>query len=183
MKISALFFTLFTCQIYAQSDSININWAANYKLTWNDFKGNAKTQKTDESVAITHTRIKVATEESEKKTTFVVTCIFDKQNSWTTVGDAYILNHEQIHFDIAEIYARILRKKLSMINKKAQNIEAKVNELHQLTFNDCNKFQVQYDTETNHSKNKMKQQIWNEKVRKLLADYSAFATETVIIKK
>ena len=49
---------------------------------------------------------------------------FDRNESWILVKEDYVLQHEQIHFDISELYTRKLRKTVeSLQQKKIINLE------------------------------------------------------------
>ncbi|MGJ8734513.1 MAG: DUF922 domain-containing protein, partial [Cellulophaga sp.] len=75
--------------------------------------------------------------------------------------------HEQIHFDIAELYARKMREKLSKVvpssntYKQARAIYTSVNK-------ELDAYQDLYDKETNYSRDLEKQLFWQEKVKKEL---------------
>jgi predicted secreted Zn-dependent protease len=43
---------------------------------------------------------------------------FDKDQSWMMVKNAYVLQHEQIHFNISELYARKIRKSADSLSQK-----------------------------------------------------------------
>ena len=52
----------------------------------------------------------------DKRIKINVFCNFYPQKSWQSKNDAtdYILKHEQTHFDISELYKRILKKNAQM---------------------------------------------------------------------
>ena len=43
---------------------------------------------------------------------------FDRDHSWMLVKDPYVLQHEQIHFNISELYARKIRKSADSLARK-----------------------------------------------------------------
>lgn len=43
---------------------------------------------------------------------------FDRDHSWMLVKDPYVLQHEQIHFNISELYARKMRKSVESLRQK-----------------------------------------------------------------
>ena len=74
-----------------------------------------------------------------------------------------------MHFDIAEIYERNLRKKLFELKKISKSdIEKKVKEIYHEIITACIQYQLKYDDETNHSKDKKNQQIWNDRIKEIL---------------
>jgi hypothetical protein len=66
-----------------------------------------------------------------------------------------LLEHEQAHFDLCEVYARRLRKRVEDSNYKL-DIDNAIFEV----FEAFKKRQKLYDQETNHSRNKEKQAEW-----------------------
>ncbi len=72
-----------------------------------------------------------------------------------------------MHFDIAEIFARKLRSKLSSLKNTCDR--SSVLSLYQSIDNELVDFQKQYDIETSHGTNKNKQKEWSSKVNDLLS--------------
>lgn len=150
-----------------------IDWSASRKLTWDDFKGPADVN--SQMVALTSSTIKVEFSFNDKLFTHSIRCRFNKQKSWVTRKNDYILNHEQGHFDITEIHARILKKELveyrfngKTVNKDINNIYSDVMKRHVST-------QQEYDLETNHSIDSTKQKVWDNKIDSLLNRYKKWA--------
>jgi hypothetical protein len=107
-----VFFLLFLADLHAQTNDM-IPWRANRKLTWDDF-----TKKRDNGPnglkALTTAGIGVEFECNGPEPRIVVKCNFRKKESWTrTTESDVLLAHEQLHFDVTELYARKLRQKLS----------------------------------------------------------------------
>ena len=87
----------------------------------------------------------------------------------------YILSHEQGHFDIAEIFARKLNKKMSEYNFNKKTYQQEVNKIYQDILDEKEAMQNDYDRQTNHSINKEKQAEWLKKIEKMLDQYKDFA--------
>jgi hypothetical protein len=138
------------------------------KLKWSDFRGSVPPDSKFD--ALTHSLIDLKFEGEGKYLTFNIETIFDPNQSWKKEGvNDYVLNHEQLHFDITEYQARLLRKKLkSHKYKDVNSIETEVRKMFNDAYQNATDMQVKYDHDTNHSLNKKKQSKWNKKVRKLL---------------
>lgn len=165
------------------SDPLKILWTSDYKLSWEDFQGDPDTIRIETEECVTKTRIEVTTKISESQIEFQVPCYFEKDKSWAdgNVTDE-LLNHEQVHFDIAEIYARTLRRKLAEIEYISRNdLYAKINDLYHEVIAACVEFQMRYDKETNHSKNTTNQRIWNERVSGILDNTNDYKSIVVFI--
>ena len=106
------------------------------------------------------------------KANHIVTAEFEKNNSWydSKYKSDDVLNHEQLHFDIAEVFARKLRSKLSSM-KNACDRPPVVAEF-QSNDREFDEFAIQYDIETSHGTNKKKQIEWVNKIQSLLLTYN-----------
>ena len=103
------------------------------------------------------------------KIDFTVTAYFYPNKSWYNpeLSDAHILAHEQLHFDISEIYAR----KMSAImraTKFTSQVRREVKKIYQQINKEMDDFQNTYDNETNFSRDTAKQAVWKQKIEKLL---------------
>ena len=95
-----------------------ILWSSNRKLTWNDFQG--KPRKNRGSIRA-ETNGEIITEKTYWENgvpKFEIRCYFLKDKSWTITNDSLTLQHEQIHFDIYELFTREIRKSFDSLNTK-----------------------------------------------------------------
>lgn len=152
------------CFANLQKDKPGIKWEENRPLTWKDFKGKPKLNL--EAVAETASGISfgfsVKTTNSKIDSFFTeVNSYFDPESSWYNKNraDAYILSHEQLHFDITELFARKLRKEISKL-KVSNQIKTELNALYKNNESELAKMQYRYDLETDHSKNLEIQKKW-----------------------
>jgi hypothetical protein len=148
------------------SNNKSIPWQENYKLTWTNFQGipNANI----EAAAITASGISFGyhvKKVNDKVESFKVEVVahFYPEKSWvkTEKADNHILSHEQLHFDITELYSRKLRKAISEVSA-SQNVNTKLDEIHSKIVTDLNNFQNLYDSETDFSRNIEAQAKWQE---------------------
>jgi len=148
-----------------------IKWTDRHDLQWKDFKGPA--DQSSPYGALTHSGMRYSfgmRQEGEKiSLSFEVFSYFDKDDSWVKKDKASdaLLAHEQVHFDISEVFARKLHKAFTKYKYKKtfqQDIEA----IFQKTVQEMEDFQKQYDDETDHSKNKPEQMKWEKKIEDLL---------------
>ncbi|GAA3509488.1 hypothetical protein GCM10022393_22490 [Aquimarina addita] len=96
--------------------------------------------------------------------------------SWVKKGQStkYLLVHEQLHFDISELHARIMRKKLQEY-RPSNNVRKDLNTMYKRVERMRVNMQEQYDKETEHSKNKESQMKWENKVENLMWYYRNFS--------
>lgn len=153
-------------------DYDTITWNANERLTWDDFVGevpqNARAAATTAS-GITY-RFSTTGTRDNMEVDFKVDTYFYPNKSWyqPEICDEVILSHEQLHFDISELYARKLKKRLNQAKYTRNNVKSKVRAIYRKINEELNDFQNQYDKETNFSRDLERQTIWNEKIAKLL---------------
>ena len=150
-----------------------ITWSGDKKLTWADYKG--KVQTGTDAAASTATYLGIEYNFTRNGFDYKITCSFSKTRSWGLHKTDYILNHEQGHFDIAEIFARKLNKQMGeyVFNKNTFKDDLKA--IYTTLTAEKDAFQNQYDEETNHSINKEKQVEWLKKIDGLLKELTAFS--------
>lgn len=85
------------------------------------------------------------------------------------------MSHEQGHFDIAELFARKLRKAFKEYIFNPKTIEADYNKIFSRIKTERSKMDALYDKETNLSRNKSKQLYWNKKIEAELKKFEAHA--------
>ena len=86
-------------------------------------------------------------------------------------ADSNVLHHEQGHFDLAEAYTRKLRQMLAAYKPNRVTFKKDIHEMYNRLIDELEAKQDLYDKETDHSKNKIAQQEWNNKIAKLLSAY------------
>lgn len=86
------------------------------------------------------------------------------------------MNHEQLHFDIAELYARKMRKEIQKLKLiKGTIAQFDYRRIHKKIFKEYLEYQKKYDTETDFSRTLSKQKNWEISVAKQLQGLEKFA--------
>ncbi|GAB4259870.1 MAG: hypothetical protein Kow0079_16880 [Vicingaceae bacterium] len=169
---------------YNQTET-EIEWNENRKLTFEDFKGKVPTGK-DNISAETASGISISKVQwNGNYGKIIIKSIFDTKESWIRKNTSeFVLKHEQGHFDITEIYARKIRKKLYYKKFKRSNFTKYFNNIYNKNETEKNAYQLLYDRETNLSRNYQKQKEWDKKIEKELKSLEKFKdTEVIIILK
>jgi len=153
-----------------------IQWEGQDQLTWSDFKGKAKNW--GSVSALTASAIEYAYECDRGTIEVSVNAIFIPEESWakTDAKNEYILSHEQLHFDITEVYARKLRKEIAAKVTSCYDIR-KIDGIARKVLDDWKDEQSKYDRETGHSTKKDLQVMWEKKIERDLKTYSAYTLE------
>ena len=174
LKYFLLFFLLAPSALFAQSnDEELLDWSASRKLSWADYKANPKPE--SDAAASTTTYLGIDYNISSTSFSYRIQSRFSKTRSWGLHKTDYILSHEQGHFDIAEIFARKLNKKMSEYSFNKRTYQQDLNKIYHDILDEKEKMQNDYDKETNHSINKEKQAEWLKKIKAKLDEYEDFA--------
>ena len=178
MKYFLKYFLLLSLPIpiaaFAQSrDEELLDWSASRKLTWNDYK--ASPEPGSDAAASTTSYLAIEYNITRNSFDYKIESRFSKTRSWGLHKTAYILSHEQGHFDIAEVFARKLNKQMSEYRFNKRTYQQDLNEIYHDILGEKEKVQNDYDKETNHSIKKEKQAEWLMKIEKMLEEYEDFS--------
>ncbi|MFD1064289.1 hypothetical protein ACFQ1Q_13620 [Winogradskyella litorisediminis] len=154
-----------------------ITWNENRKLTWDDFKGNPNLEEFPTALAVTNSGFGFEPSAFSlfKKGKLFIQATMNTNKSWALPEGRtdYVLKHEQIHFDITEIYSRKLRKIFQENNfTSADYLRAK--EVFDALFAEYREFQDRYDTDTQKGIKEETQKKWEAIVEIELAKYEAY---------
>jgi len=147
-------------------------WSPDYEIKWSDFKAAPKKSSPLDAYTMLGISLEVVSQENGK-VNMGVFGYFEKNKSWVKSDEQteHLLNHEQKHFDLCEVYRRILIKRLEAGNPYSyDNFNNKVGDIFNKTFKDYTDEQEKYDHETNHSQKKEKQAMWDADVKQRLID-------------
>lgn len=155
-----------------------IPWSASRRLTIADFQG--RPGPSDRLAALTSAEIKAGAACRDFVFSGTVEATFDPATSWfrtPKTASADLLRHEQMHFDITEVYARILRQKLVVFQGRANcsKLQPAFNNLTKPVYTEWSREQNRYDQETNHGLNLVRQAYWEKQTQTKLAQLQAFA--------
>ena len=137
------------------------------KLLWEDFKGKVPAV-TGRIAAITMSGFgytaSVASSGGKGEITIKVYCFFNKNRSWVKPGKitAYILNHEQHHFDISYIAAGIFVDKIQSAVITSKNYNTLLTRIYDECIDAMNKMQDAYDGQTRNGQETTLQEKWNK---------------------
>ncbi|WP_289062027.1 DUF922 domain-containing protein [uncultured Zobellia sp.] len=166
------FCLLVTGMVFSQEEEIMV-WDADRKLQWSDFKGSYF--KTEWAAATTASGISYSFSSFKKDgqlyLDFVVQSEFYPNKSWyrPELCDSIILSHEQLHFDISELYARKMRERLAK-TQFTMDAKAEVRAIYKSILKELSNFQNKYDRETNFSRDLQKQLLWNQEIKAVLKE-------------
>ncbi|HQV77342.1 MAG TPA: DUF922 domain-containing protein [Chitinophagales bacterium] len=155
-----------------------IVWNENRKLTWNDFNAKPERSYPNMEEAQTVSSIEVGYTSTNKKIEITIAAKFYPNLSWhySNINSSYILQHEQLHFDITELYARMMRKQISEQVKSSKD-KSKYNSIVKKIMNNWDNEQNAYDDQTNHGANKTEQLKWENNIQLRLAELDNYKSK------
>jgi hypothetical protein len=149
-----------------------IVWRADSLLDKDDFKSRSK----GSAMGFTASGIFLYPSENAGVLVFYVEAIFVKSKSYITKYSDYVLKHEQLHFDVCELYARKLRQKINEIDfKKVKNVQQVIQNAYAKINTEFSREQEKYDKDTEHGLNAAKQQVWADDIQKRIKELDAFS--------
>lgn len=164
------------CEIMEETNNNDrMEWEADRRLTWDDFQAKPPSRWSTDIAAITSSVIQYRYVCENGLLDYEIRSIFLKDESWVMSSSttAAYLQHEQLHFDLTELFARKLKSRLSKKVYKCNEVGA-FEKLVNDTLAEWRKTQQKYDWETGFSLRKTQQEKWNQKVPGMIAEYDEF---------
>ncbi len=146
------------------SDIIYYNPAKN--LQWQDFKGSppAPSKVAAETSSGFGYKANMQSSGNKGQINISVYCYFSKNKSWvrTNKTTAYILNHEQHHFDVSYLAASVFIEKIKKAGLNLSNLNTLLPRIYRECCDFMNKMQDDYDGQTMNGQLTEPQARWNK---------------------
>jgi Bacterial protein of unknown function (DUF922) len=144
-------------------------WQKEYKLRWEDFEGDIPYDINDNAAAATACSIGFEVRDTvDNGIVIAVFNIFYRKQSWVRSNGRMpdILAHEQGHFDICEIYTRMLRERIRTISDHpfSGDLKTRLRHIYYEVYKEYDSRQLAYETETNHGTDVAQQQKWANEI-------------------
>jgi len=171
--IKYFFSLLITVCATAEIQAQNIPWGEN-KLTWSDFKKHIENGNPHH--AFTYSGINFEMKVINDTVIIILESYFDPSQSWVHTDHQVdnLLHHEQLHFDITELFCRKMRKEMAPFMNQhisvfvEKQMDKKSKEIFSRLFNEQSSIQQQYDVETRHGIEETEQEKWKSQISRLL---------------
>lgn len=155
-----------------------IFWSAERPLTLADFQ--ARAPMGNPLSASTSSNIKADAACKDYVFSSTVQATFEPGTSWVRnpqKASETLLRHEQLHFDLTEVYARMMRQRLQLFAARAncEKLQPAFNNVTKLVYADWDREQNRYDMETNHGLNAVRQATWAKQTAARLDMLKPFA--------
>ena len=181
-----LFFWLLKCRSQENNLRNNIEWRKDV-LDFTNFRIISDYDKADSLPmgATTYSKTYYAYSESGKNDiSLEVWSRFNYEKSWMRkkcVGNIALLKHEQLHFDIEELYGRIFADRC-IHAEIGRGYDTIIPKIYSQALHEAKATQLSYDTETNHGLNTLMQKYWKDKIAKSLDSLQTTTNHTFHIK-
>jgi hypothetical protein len=153
-----------------------VEWKQGEKLTWDDFQGPA--DYANEMQAHTTSRINYNWQCDGGMFMAEVESVFDREKSWKKdLETDALLAHEQLHFDLTEVWARQLRKAFSILEDPCSLSPEEIKEIADQVRGQWQAEQKLYDLRTDHGRDAEWQLSYGVIVKGQLEELQEFALE------
>jgi hypothetical protein len=165
----------------ATTGSDAMTWTATRKLDWKDFKAKPPAGRLQGALsAISH---EYAVGCRDQVLQVRVQTLFLPDKSWVAqriltsgLASRVGIRHEQVHFDLAEVYARRMRKLFRELRDPCRHSDAALVEMAEQVLKELGTAQRRYDIDTENGQLEAKQNDWERNVAGELKALAAFAS-------
>ncbi|MCP4461037.1 MAG: hypothetical protein GY816_23900 [Cytophagales bacterium] len=168
-----------------QGQQAEIKWENEKRLSWSDFQGSIDLTSDHAAKTCSGFKYSASTIKGGDKLVIDVEVYsyFLKDLSWSheEKQSTTLLGHEQGHFDIAELYARLLRKAYAEYPYPEDFDENIFNTLFDTYQHQRDSVQAVYDRDTNHSISKEGQILWENFLTGEIKRFENYASTKVSV--
>lgn len=169
----------FSAEVAAQLPENRIPWDGQ-ALVWENFKGTPDSSSSFDANTSSGLSYSWSLKKGISGTEFnyTVESYFLPEGSWVKPGrkTALLLAHEQLHFDITEIFARQLRQEMENFEREnSRDIKQELRKVYQEIEKERALFQQKFDRETLHGQDEVSQLRWRKLIDAALADLKPFS--------
>lgn len=153
-------------------------WQANDSLSWKDFEGEIPISEfSTNKMAVCANEIIAKGYWDDDKPNFKVSVYFLKELAWAKdTLSISALAHEQLHFDIGELFARKIRKKIKELRCDSELRSSLYGDYILKSLAEKEEMNLRYDQETAHGIYEFKQKEWQQCIAHeldMLSDYAS----------
>lgn len=155
-------------------EASTIYYSKERPLTWNDFKGEPQLQGRSAAITVSGFGYTAGIYRSDEQNTIhiIVYCFFDKEKSWVKPDrkTPYVLNHEQLHFDISYLATMKFIKAVRETRFTDKNYKTLLPTLYDEGVKSMHQLQDEYDNETRNGLEPDIQEKWNARLAKAVRE-------------
>lgn len=178
MKYLTFILIFFAIGAKCQEKDSLIFWSENYNLMIEDFRG-MKEDSLDFATARSALQIEFYSfQNGNEKNRYYVFATFNRNKSFSLSRDSIIINHENLHFDIQELYVRKIRREFEKLDKNSDGYKSYHNIL--MKYKDSVRMaHEKYDRETARSHIRKKQHSWEKLIKTELNELNQYSAKKI----
>ncbi|MFO7673058.1 MAG: DUF922 domain-containing protein [Lutibacter sp.] len=173
-----MFILFHSKDVLSQNLDSTIIWTKNYKISWDDFLGKRLISKDNVAAKSVLELYYIPGYHKKGYYSYTIIPVFNKYKSSVTDRNIKLLEHEQIHFDILEIFSRKIRKQFEIL-KNCNESEYTHYKIFNNYLDSLKNYQERYDLETDHSLGEKKQEFWKKIVAIKLKELDSYSVENL----
>lgn len=160
----------FSQPLISEAASSFLHWRQGRPLHWGDFQGDP--DPTARAAALSTCGFRVSAAGQGKNFRITVENRFARHQSWVRADrrSPALLQHEQGHFDLSELYTRLLRRRIAEEGINRRNYNARIEELYREVQAAYLAEQERYDRETRSGIDPDQQAAWEALIRERLQE-------------
>lgn len=170
---------LFHIAIGACAQDELLEWNPFYRLSWSDFAGVPNADSRADAASVV--RIVAKPFRFGNSWRYDVRAYFNRTRSWRRDVSDNLLSHEQLHFDIAELYARKIRERINELMAQGFRDPERIQREVEKLLEESNGVDTRYDTETLHGAMHQRQQRWSETIERNLLETRRWSRKRMVI--
>ena len=178
-KICFLLVLVLFNNVQAQTEE-TILWKPGVKLTWSNFKENAPVSNRVAAITASGINYKYTTsfKNNSASFTFEIGAFFYPNKSWykKDLCTDITLSHEQLHFDITELHARLFRQRITLV-KPHEGLANTLQDMHSAIDSQLADMQNAYDLQSEYSINVVGQKKWKDSIATQLKVLNKFKSK------
>ena len=175
---------LLTSFDFKKQAEAKIIWKSSQRLSWRNYKAFPDTMSSYK--AMTFVQVGLEVKEFRDSLVIAIPCYFFENLSWSkNQHSTLLLKHEQLHFDIAELISRKIRKEFS--EYKYYDLKLAYKDLQKIYDRNykikLDSINSKYDLETDHGVIVQRQNEWERKIANELRRLDRYTSTKVILKR
>jgi hypothetical protein len=171
-------FLLTSTSTFAQRDLIE--WNDTLQLSVEDYKGGITSADTSNHIS-SSCGLYCIPQITGDTASITIIAYFDRNKSWARRKRVtpLLLQHEKGHFDLTEIFARKLKKRILAMKTNKSTFVKDVRKVYDKTWEDLQKQHQAYDRATEFSNVEFAQRTWQNFIKENLVHYHLYSSQTI----
>ncbi len=183
-KLTFIFFLLFSVSFLNAQESETIAWGEDVELSWDHFLAQPMGEMPFNALTSARPVIEMKTKQAGQDVSmdFSIVTHFFPNESWAQEknGPDFLLTHEQIYFDIAELFSRKLRSEVQNY-AFTSNFLDEYQSIYNRLITEKNDYQALFNFDTKYGGEVKELKKWEKKIEKELKGLSDYSETDFVV--